>query len=55
MLHTLTAILFLLKVFEVIEVSWWIVLAPSLLAFSFFLFMACLVFIFVWKAVDEDR
>ena len=28
--HLLTAVLFVLKVLDVIQVSWWLVLAPSL-------------------------
>lgn len=32
--HALTAVLFLLKVLNMISVSWWVVAAPSLIALS---------------------
>jgi hypothetical protein len=32
--HILTAVLFLLKILDVISISWWLVLAPSLVMFT---------------------
>ena len=37
--HILTAVLVVLKLMELITVSWWIVLAPTLIAFGLFLIM----------------
>jgi len=40
--HVLTAVLFLLKVLHVIDVSWWLVLAPSLVMIAIAIFALCM-------------
>lgn len=37
--HILTAVLFVLKVLGMIEISWWLVLAPSIVVIVFALVM----------------
>ena len=50
--HALTAVLVVLKLMEIITVSWWIVLAPTLIAFGLFLFMV--VFAVAIAALSKD-
>lgn len=51
-LHTLTAILVVLKLLGTIQVSWWLALAPSLLGiglgFIFLIFAGVLVGVAAW-------
>lgn len=53
--HTLSAVLFLLKVLDVIDISWWLVLAPSLLVLGFTVFMVLAAVLWAWRAYDADK
>jgi hypothetical protein len=47
--HTVTAVLFLLQVLGVITVSWWLVLAPSLVGLCISIIFTLLAVWLVWK------
>lgn len=44
--HFLTAVLVVLKLMEIITVSWWIVLAPTLIVFGIVFVLATLAVVF---------
>lgn len=48
--HLLTAVLFLLQVLEVINISWWLVLAPSLVYIAFSMLIVVFAVIIAWRA-----
>ena len=50
--HVLTAVLFLLKVLHVIDVSWWLVLAPSLVMIAIAIFALCIT---IMTALLKDK
>jgi hypothetical protein len=54
MLHLLTAVLVVLKALEMIEISWWWCVAPSLLAFGFALFtITSVAALWIWAHLQK--
>jgi hypothetical protein len=48
-LHILTAVLVVLKALEMIDISWWWCVAPSLLAFGIMLFtVVSVAAVYIW-------